>query len=187
MAGSRAALRSRWIERRLAFVTSPDGALAQASLRVHLQGVLATLEPDCLGVYWAIRGEFNAAGGFGVDTAPTGLPLALPFAQREGRVMHYRSWDGSLPTIDDECGIPTSAGSAVLPDVVLVPCLGYMRSGHRLGYGAGYFDRWLAAHPQVTTVGVAWSVGELDATSGYVAQAHDRPLALIVTEHGLVD
>ena len=106
MAGSRAALRSRWIERRLAFVTSPAGALAQASLRVHLQGVLATLEPDCLGVYWAIRGEFNAAGGIGVDTAPTGLPLALPFAQREGRVMHYRSWDGSLPTIEELDALP---------------------------------------------------------------------------------
>ena len=101
--------------------------------------------------------------------------------------MHYRAWDGSAPAIEDECAIPTSAGAPVLPDVVLVPCLGYTRSGHRLGYGAGYFDRWLAAHPQVTAVGVAWSVGELDAASGYVPQAHDRPLAVIVTEHGLVD
>ena len=99
--------------------------------------------------------------------------------------MHYRDWDGEQPTQSDECGIPTSTGEPVLPDVVLVPCLGYTRRGFRLGYGGGYFDRWLAAHPQVTAVGVAWSVGELD-DEGFAARSHDVPLTLIVTEAGVV-
>ena len=63
--------------------------------------------------------------------------------------MHYRAGTGEQPMLRDECGIPSIDGPPVLPDVVLVPCLGYTASGYRLGYGGGYFDRWLAAYPQV--------------------------------------
>jgi 5,10-methenyltetrahydrofolate synthetase len=113
------------------------------------------------------------------------LPLALPFAQRAPVRLHYRAWDGHAPTAVDDCGIPASAGAPVLPDVVLVPCVGYTASGHRLGYGGGYFDRWLVAHPDVTAVGVAWSIARLD-DAVLAAQPHDQPLAVIVTELGVV-
>ncbi len=185
--GSRAALRSDCLERRRSLVEGPGAADAQASLGRHLKAVLATLEPSCLGLYWAMQGEFNAARLLRDDSAAMPGRLALPFARRAGRVMHYRAWDGAAPTLDDECGIPTSAGPELLPDVVLVPCLGHTRDGYRLGYGAGYFDRFLAAHPQVTAVGVAWSVGELGPASGFVAQPHDQPLTLVVTERGVVE
>jgi 5-formyltetrahydrofolate cyclo-ligase len=86
----------------------------------------------------------------------------------------------------DECGLPApDAGPEVVPDVVLVPCVGYTRSGWRLGYGGGYFDRWLALHPHVTAVGVAWSASEIEQAD-WEAQPHDRPLTLIVTEAGVV-
>jgi 5-formyltetrahydrofolate cyclo-ligase len=74
----------------------------------------------------------------------------------------------------------------MVPDVVLVPCVGYTRSGFRLGYGGGYFDRWLADHPQVTAIGVAWSLGEI-ADDAFAAQAYDLPLRVVLTEHGAVD
>ena len=86
----------------------------------------------------------------------------------------------------DECGLPApSDGPWVVPDVVLLPCVGYTRSGFRLGYGGGYFDRWLARHPEVTAIGLAWSVAEI--VEGELApQAHDRPMMLVLTEHGVV-
>ena len=99
--------------------------------------------------------------------------------------MHYRAWDGRAPAVVDECGIPSSDGAPVAPDVVLVPCVGFTREGFRLGYGGGYFDRWLALHDGVTAVGVAWAIGQTDAAS-YEAQPHDRPLTLIVTERGVI-
>ena len=71
-----------------------------------------------------------------------------------------------------------------MPDVVLVPCVGFTGAGYRLGYGGGYFDRWLAAHPHVVAVGVAWSVAELDPAT-FAAQPHDLPLAFVVTERGV--
>jgi 5-formyltetrahydrofolate cyclo-ligase len=99
--------------------------------------------------------------------------------------MHYRRWDGRAPTIRDECGIPSSDGEVVVPDVVIVPCVGFTDDGFRLGYGGGYFDRWLAAHRGVTAVGVAWSLGRLGPDEFHPGP-QDLPLSLIVTEHGVV-
>jgi 5,10-methenyltetrahydrofolate synthetase len=71
-----------------------------------------------------------------------------------------------------------------VPDVVVVPCVGFTEACHRLGYGGGYYDRWLAEHRQVTAVGVAWSFAEVDLVT-FAAQPHDIPLTLIVTERGV--
>lgn len=99
--------------------------------------------------------------------------------------MEYRAWDGVAPTTCDEAGIPSPSGAVTLPDVVLVPCVGFTDEGFRLGYGGGYFDRWLAAHPQVTAVGLAWSQARLDAAQ-FQPEAHDIALTVIVTDRGVV-
>ncbi len=67
------------------------------------------------------------------------------------------------------------------PDVVLVPCVGFTPEGWRLGYGGGYFDRFLAAHPDVTAIGVSWDAARLD-TGVLQPQNHDVPLIAVLTE-----
>ncbi len=170
----RAALRRELLAARRTFAATPAFAAAQAALEAPLRDLLAQLEPELLGVYWPLPGEFN----------PGALPYAraLPFARREPAQMNFRRWDGQPPTAQDECGIATASGAVAVPDVVLVPCVGFTREGFRLGYGGGYFDRFLAAHPGVTTVGLAWSGGE----ASFEVQAHDLPLTLILTERELI-
>jgi 5,10-methenyltetrahydrofolate synthetase len=168
---------------REAFVTGPGLQTAEAALGRVLREVLHRLEPECLGCYWPHRGEFNAAAAVAADPELGKLPLALPFARRAPTALEYRCWNGGAPTVVDECGLPTTDGARVAPDVVLVPCVGYTEAGHRLGYGGGYFDRWLAEHPHVCAVGVAWSIARLDEEA-LAWQAHDVPLALVVTELG---
>jgi 5-formyltetrahydrofolate cyclo-ligase len=167
------------------FVSGTAGAAADGALASGLSSILIDLEPELLGVYWPIRSEFNAPAMLAADTLLATLPLALPFARKQPVEMHYRRWSGAAPTLLDECGISSSEGAQAVPDVVLVPCLGFTREGFRLGYGGGYFDRWLAKHPDVTAIGVAWSVGELDS-GAFEPQAFDQALTLIVTEQGVV-
>jgi 5-formyltetrahydrofolate cyclo-ligase len=181
----RQALRRHLRAEREHFAAGAGFAAAHDALAVHLAAVLARLEPQCLGLYWAIRSEFNAAVALGDDVNCINMPWALPFTRREPREMHYRAWDRRPPTLLDECRIPASDGAPVLPDVVLVPCVGFTRAGYRLGYGGGYFDRFMAAHPHVTAVGVAWSGAEVDAEA-FGVQPHDQPLMLVVTEQGVV-
>jgi len=159
---------------------------AQSALAEHVAGVLAALQPERLGLYWPLRSEFNAAGACIADRRLDSVDMALPYAKKSACEMHYRRWDRSEPTVRDECGIPSTDGDPLVPDVVLVPCLGYTASGYRLGYGGGYYDRWLAAHPHVTAVGIAWSDTEL-SDAELAPQPHDHPLMLVVTERGVVE
>jgi 5-formyltetrahydrofolate cyclo-ligase len=182
---ARQTLRARLRADRERFAALPGIDTAQAALARHLGRVLAQLEPQNLGLYWPVRSEFNAVQALAADGMGDSVPWALPYAQRAPREMHYRLWDRRPPTLLDDCRIPACEGVPIVPDVVLVPCVGFTREGFRLGYGGGYFDRWLAAHPHVTAVGVAWSVAEIDAAA-FAAEAHDRPLTLVVTEQGVV-
>lgn len=170
---------------RARFATGPDLAAAQRALAQHLVTLLTTLEPECLGLYWPVRGEFNAIAALVETSIGNTMRLALPHVRKLPPRMEYRAWDGVAPTQRDEVGIPSPSGTGVTPDVVLVPCLGYTDALYRLGYGGGYFDRWLAGNPHVTAVGVAWAVGRLD-TREFEPEAHDLAMTLVVTEHGVV-
>ena len=182
---ARRLLRTRLLADRVGFAGRPQAPPAHDALAAHLARLLRDIEPGQLGVYWPIRSEFNAITALEA-AGPPKLRLALPFATRLPPEMHYRAWDGRTPTGIDECGLPApSEGPVVVPDVILVPCVGYTRSGFRLGYGAGYFDRWLEQHPQTTAIGIAWSIGEI-SDEDFAPQAHDLPMRVVLTEQGVV-
>ena len=170
----RSTLRRSLLAERRAFAGTPAFQAAEHAVRQALPALLEQLEPELVGLYWPLNGEF--------DPGPLHHPLALPFARREPAAMQYRRWDGAEPTARDECDIPASTGAVVVPDVVLVPCVGFTREGFRLGYGGGFFDRWLAEHPGVTAIGLAWSAAE----THFPVEAHDRALTLILTERELI-
>nr|HPK00418.1 5-formyltetrahydrofolate cyclo-ligase [Candidatus Hydrogenedentota bacterium] len=62
--------------------------------------------------------------------------------------------------------------------VVLVPGLAFTESGWRIGYGGGYFDRFLAEFPG-TKIAIAYA---LQLIPEMPAEAHDIPMDIIVTE-----
>lgn len=178
----RSALRQQLKAARQAWASDPATlASAQAALQDKLMEVLRQLEPECLGLYWPIQAEFNPRPAALMAQKEWSCQLALPWAARATREMHYRPWLGDELTTVDECGIPSPPGRPCEPDVVLVPCLGFTPDGFRLGYGGGYFDRFLAKHPDVTAVGIAWSQAQLDPTV-ISSQPHDFPLIGVVTE-----
>lgn len=64
-------------------------------------------------------------------------------------------------------------------DLVVVPGLAFDPRGHRLGYGAGFYDRFLALAPHARTVGVCF---DFQLLAEIPASAHDRPVARVVTD-----
>lgn len=88
----------------------------------------------------------------------------------------------SIPEPDPAVSQPIAAGSI---DLVLLPGSVFDRQGGRLGYGGGYYDRFLATDaPQALRIGIAFEkqvVGELPLLP------HDIPLQLLVTEERLLD
>ena len=99
-------------------------------------------------------------------------------------VNEFREWDRRATMVPDECGIASAAGAVVVPDVVLVPCVGFAAGGYRLGYGGGYFDRTLASlRPRPIAIGVGFELARVDSID---PEEHDEPLAAIVTEAGVL-
>lgn len=64
-------------------------------------------------------------------------------------------------------------------DVVIVPMLGFDDSLHRLGYGGGYYDHFLATQLRAQKIGVCFELGHV---KGLPVEAHDIPMDVIVTE-----
>lgn len=176
----------RWLlARRDGFVSEGESlALATAQLGRHLADVLTELAPRCIGGYWPIRGEFNPWPVLDRDAGLRTIPRALPWSERQPRRMTYRLWERGAALTPDACGIPSASGETVEPDVLIVPCVGFTATGWRLGYGGGYFDRYLAQHHDALTVGVAWSCSELPLEA-FQPEPQDRPLAALVTEAGV--
>ena len=74
-------------------------------------------------------------------------------------------------------------GLALTPDVVLVPLLAFDRSGARLGYGGGYYDRTLAALPGCLAIGCAFAAQEVDQVP---VEPTDQRLHAVATERELI-
>ena len=68
-------------------------------------------------------------------------------------------------------------------DVALIPLLGFDNVGNRIGYGAGYYDRFLAQHTQFPTVGVAFAIQECNHIPH---EPTDQTLDAVVTESGFI-
>lgn len=118
-----------------------------------------------------------------------GVTVALPVMRERNAPLAFLPWTPDAELRAGPYGIQEPArGAEVLPDVLLVPTLGYTESADRLGYGGGYYDRTLAALRErghaFTTIGVAWSCGELDP--GYEPAAHDFRLDAVITPDGWV-
>ena len=103
--------------------------------------------------------------------------MALPCVMHD-EVMVFKAWDGQH-TKPDNINIPTGTGDEVVPDVVFVPFLGFNRACHRLGYGAGYYDKTLVGLPMAHTIGLGFSVQEY---ANIPVELHDVPLNEIWTE-----
>jgi 5-formyltetrahydrofolate cyclo-ligase len=66
---------------------------------------------------------------------------------------------------------------------VIIPMLAFDKKGNRLGYGAGYYDRFLFSHPHLTRIGIAFAIQELEEIP---ADATDAGMDIIVTETGII-
>ncbi len=135
--------------------------------------------------YWPIGDE--------VDDRPLlerlgrlGCIGALPVVVGRGAPLEFRRWAAGDPLEEGPHGTrhPASAAARVVPDMLLLPLLGFDRHGGRLGYGGGYYDRSLEAlrglHP-VVAVGLGYAAQEF---ARLPCEGHDQRLDWIVTEQG---
>lgn len=153
----------------------------------------------CLPELASARRVFTCLSfGFEVDTwqlvdelLAEGREVFVPRVERGDAQIYVHSYPAPLRTLSFGLRQPLAleaGGTAALDpealddtlDVALVLGLGFDGEGYRLGYGAGYFDRFLHRRP-FPAIGLAY---ECQLVESLPVEPHDIPMAAVVTESG---
>lgn len=187
LSARKAALRREALARRAAAhaAAGPEAALRAA--RRFLEAA-----PDCapgavLAVYWPIRAE--------IDPLPlarlaheAGWRIALPVILGKGRPLAFRLWVPGAPLAEGPFGarVPPDSAPQADPDLLAAPLAAFDRSGGRLGYGGGFYDRTLAdlrARKAVWAAGFAFAAQE---SPQLPQDSTDARLDAVITEREII-
>jgi len=160
------------------------GAKAMAKRGLPIEIAAGTV----ISGYSPIRNEIDPAPLM-VKLVGLGARLALPVINARGKSLTFRAWSPNDRLVLGSLGIPepSPAAAELIPNIMLVPLAAFDRAGHRIGYGAGYYDHTFAhlrkSH-HVTGIGLAFAVQE---TPAIPALSHDVPLDFVLTEKDVFD
>lgn len=144
---------------------------------------LANLPPSnaIIAGYLPIRTEIDIRPLLN-ELLARGHTITLPETPRRGRPLIFRRWTPETPLIEGRFKTQHPDADILIPDFILTPLLAFDQHGHRLGYGAGYYDISFASLPEAERIGCAFSAQRvLDLP----AESHDIKLHAILTETGL--
>ena len=161
---AKARLRAEAIARRDALPADVRHAASRKIAEIGL-GFLGSQAAAAVSGFMAIGAELDPAVLLEVLHL-YGHPLALPAIQPKGQPLRFRSWAPGEPLVTRLWGIrePNPEAPEIEPDILLVPLLAFDAAGHRLGYGAGYYDRTLKrlrGMKPIVAVGIAYDEQEV--------------------------
>ena len=112
-----------------------------------------------------------------------GHALLLPETPSRGQPLLFRHWRPGMPMIAERFGTLRPDGAPGVPTLLLVPLLAFDARCNRLGYGGGYYDRTIAVHPGIRSIGCGFAAQRLDAVP---VLPHDARLDAVATEAGVI-
>ena len=175
MAAVKAAARKAAFARR-----KPLFDAANASQAGYLSEVLAGYRGVPLSGFLPIRTEIDPRPAMAEAAAhgPVGVPVIMGAAQP----LRFSRWTPDTPLVDGAFGAQIPAVEDFFdPEIVIVPLLAFNRTGGRLGYGGGFYDRLFAL-----VGGLRLGVGfALQRVSDWESEAHDQRLDGFLSEEGL--
>ena len=183
---AKARLRQQALARRDALRVEARAAAAEAIAARPFP--VAVTPSTVVSGFFPIRSEINPLPLMR-RLAAAGASLALPVVAGRGKPLILRAYRFGDPLISAQWGIrePTREALELIPDVMLVPLAAFDRTGHRIGYGAGYYDMTIArvrALKPVTAIGIAFAAQEIERVP---ATPRDARLDLVLTERDVID
>ncbi|PJI42543.1 MAG: 5-formyltetrahydrofolate cyclo-ligase [Ferrovibrio sp.] len=189
----KASLRAKLKARRAEAARANDGANGPAIAALAADRFMAAIPIEAGQVvsgYWPMEDELDPRPLL-MQLQRKGALVVLPAVQQGSRLLQFRLCDDltCLPPAG-AYGIPAPAANAtpLVPDMLLVPLVGFDTAGYRLGMGGGYYDATLqglraVVEKKILAVGYAFAVQQV---AELPHAAHDERLDWAVTERGAV-
>ncbi|MAJ23107.1 MAG: 5-formyltetrahydrofolate cyclo-ligase [Candidatus Pelagibacter sp. TMED64] len=117
------------------------------------------------------------------------LEISLPVIEKNNN-MSFKIWKFKDPLNVNKYGIlePNRLNKKTIPDIFFVPLVAYDKDCNRLGYGKGYYDKYLSRikkiKKNILTIGIAYSFQE---HKDVLSKTYDFKLDYIYTEKGLLN
>ena len=115
-----------------------------------------------------------------------GSTISLPQIKKKSQMEFYK-WCKNDPLLINKYGIPEPETTIrVYPDILFVPLVAFDEELNRLGYGGGFYDRYiqkLSKIKKVVKVGLAFSFQKLKKIP---VNKHDKKLDIIITEKDII-
>ena len=118
----------------------------------------------------------------------TGKTVVVPIIEKDTKTLRLSYLDDPAVLRQSTFNVPEPVGHelpARASDVkaVIIPILAFDKRGNRLGYGAGYYDRFLTTYPHLTRIGIAFACQEFHEIP---ADPTDAGMDMIVTDTGTI-
>ena len=108
--------------------------------------------------------------------------VSIPVIKKENQMNFYK-WSKKDPLKINKFGIPEPVSTKIIyPDILLIPLVAYDTNLNRLGYGGGFYDRYIEKIEKikkVTKIGLAFSFQNILSIP---INQYDKRLDFIVTE-----
>jgi 5-formyltetrahydrofolate cyclo-ligase len=179
-------LRAEAKRRRAAAAAAASGvgeALCRHLIAALDQGTIPLAQGAAVSAYWPKGDELDPRPAMAALVA-RGHPIGLPVVVAQAAPLVFRRWapGDRLEPAGFGLRVPAADRPEVTPELLLVPLLAFDRSGTRLGYGGGFYDRTLArlqSAGRPLAVGIAYAGQELPELP---RGPRDRALDWILTE-----
>jgi 5-formyltetrahydrofolate cyclo-ligase len=182
----KAELRQQALARRDAL---PAGERMAAAEAIAKRGLPVAVPPGTIvSAFFPMKSEISPMPLL-KRLADAGAKLALPVVAGRGKPLIVRAWAFGAPLDSGVWGIrePRPDAPEVDPDILIVPLAAFDRTGHRIGYGAGYYDMTitrLRGLKRITAIGIAYAVQEIPSVP---ATERDARLDFVLTEREIID
>jgi 5-formyltetrahydrofolate cyclo-ligase len=117
-----------------------------------------------------------------------GKTVVVPIIEKDTKTLRLSYLDDPAVLQESTFHVPEPVGHelpALASDVkaVIIPMLAFDKKGNRLGYGAGYYDRFLSSHLHLRRIGLAFACQEVEEIP---ADATDAGMDIIVTDTSII-
>ncbi|HXX56106.1 MAG TPA: 5-formyltetrahydrofolate cyclo-ligase [Methanoregula sp.] len=117
-----------------------------------------------------------------------GTRVVVPIIERDTCSLRLSYLEDPRVLVESTFSVPEPIGNEIPAEgkelrAVIVPMLAFDTRGNRLGYGAGYYDRFLAKYPGAMRIGLAFSCQE---THSIPWEDDDIRMDIIITENRII-